>query len=65
LYEIALIPQLLFSTALEVRSGIDSLPASELCEMYARGMSDDMSLAEDREEDPCLDMDNPMDYIVD
>ena len=65
MHEITLVAQLLFSTATDVTSGIDSLPASELCEMYARGMNDDTLLTEDREDDPCLDMDSPMDYIVD
>ena len=63
--ELVLAAQLLISPALDASGELQSHPTAELCEMYARELRDHTLLSEERAEDPCLDMDNPLDYITD
>ena len=63
--ELVLVVQLLLSAEPDVTNDIQIHPRAELCEMYARGMGGEFLLSEQREDDPCLVMDHPLDYIVD
>ena len=62
--ELVLVVQLLLSAEPDVTNNIQIHPRAELCEMYATGMRGEFLLSEEREDDPCLEMDSPLDYIV-
>ena len=62
--ELVLVVGLLFSADPQVPSNNQIRPMAELCEMYATGMRGEFLLSEEREDDPCFEMDSPLDYIV-
>ena len=62
--ELVLVVGLLLSADPQVPSNNQIRPRAELCEMYATGMRGEFLLSEEREDDPCLEMDSPLDYIV-
>ena len=62
--ELVLVVGLLLSADPQVPSNNYIRPRVELCEMYATGMRGEFLLSEEREVDPCLEMDSPLDYIV-